>query len=106
MKIQRINKRSTGLFAMLTFVAFFLVTLIPDSQRASAVVVHHKVSVHHKAHAASKGSSFISVHHKVIPVIPEMHGEPTTVGVHKKANSTGDIIGGMIVGGEHGVLGG
>jgi hypothetical protein len=31
-----------------------------------------------------------------------MHGEPSTVGVHKKANSTSDIIGGMIVGGERG----
>ena len=34
--------------------------------------VHHKVTAHHKAHATSK------VHHKVIAVIPEMHGEPTT----------------------------
>jgi hypothetical protein len=45
------------------------------SGQAPAAAVHHKVTVHHKAHATSK------VHHKVIAVIPEMHGEPTTAAV-------------------------
>jgi hypothetical protein len=45
------------------------------SSQASTAAVHHKVTVHHKAHATSK------VHHKVIAVIPEMHGEPTTAAV-------------------------
>jgi hypothetical protein len=50
------------------------------TSQASTAAAHHKATVHHKA--ASK------VHHKVIAVIPEMHGEPTTAPVHKKAKST------------------
>jgi hypothetical protein len=34
---------------------------------------------------------------KVIRVIPEMHGGHTTLAVHKKANSTNDVTGGMII---------
>ena len=40
------------------------------SQATSAA--HHKVTVYHKVHTTAK------VYHKVIAVIPEMHGEPTT----------------------------
>jgi hypothetical protein len=28
-----------------------------------------------------------------------MHGGPTTFAMHKKANSTNDVLGGMIIGG-------
>jgi hypothetical protein len=101
MRTERIEKRSTVLFAV---VVLCTVTLTLASQHASAaatavrhkvtvhhkadtvsrqasgvVVVHHKVTVHHKAHTVSK------VHHKEIAVIPEMHGEATTAAVHKKA---------------------
>jgi hypothetical protein len=52
------------------------------TSQASTAGAHHKVTVPHKVHAASK------VHHKVIAVIPEMHGEPTTTAVHKKVKGT------------------
>jgi hypothetical protein len=38
----------------------------------ASTAAHHKVTVYHKVHATAK------VHHKVIAVIPEIHGEPTT----------------------------
>ena len=38
----------------------------------------------HKAHTVYK------VHHIIIQLIPEIHGEPTTAAVHKKASSTSD----------------
>ena len=78
MRTERIEKRSTVLFAV---VVLCTVTLTLASQHASAAAtaVRHKVTVHHKAHTVSK------VHHKEIAVIPEMHGEATTAAVHKKA---------------------
>jgi hypothetical protein len=96
MKMQGIQKRSTVFIAIVAIVALFVVTLTQASQQASAVVVHHKVAVHHKAHAAPsqasatavvvhhkvavhhKAHTVSKVHHKVIAVIPQMHGEPIT----------------------------
>ncbi|MFY9798766.1 MAG: hypothetical protein WAJ93_24020, partial [Candidatus Nitrosopolaris sp.] len=75
MKKERIKKTSTVLFAIVTVTALITVSLIPASQQASAVVVHHKVAVHHRAHTASKGN--ISVHQ--VAVIPEAHGKPDVV---------------------------
>ena len=73
MRRERIQKRSTTTTQLFAIVALSAVTLILASQHASAaVVVHHKVTVQHTAHTVSK------VHHKVIAVIPEMHGEPAT----------------------------
>ena len=103
MKKKRIKKTSTVFFIVVTFTALFAITLIPSSQQASAVV-HHKVAVHHVAHTASKGSSSISVHHKVIAVIPETHGKLLNATALKKLvkgpYGESDVIGGMIVGGE------
>jgi hypothetical protein len=38
----------------------------------ASTAAHHKVTVYHKDHTIAK------VHHKVIAIIPELHGEPTT----------------------------
>jgi hypothetical protein len=92
MKKKRIKKTSTVFFIVVT--ALFAVTLIPSSQQASAVV-HHKVAVHHIAHTA---------------IIPETHGKLLNATALKKLvkgpYGESDVIGGMIVGGERGVLGG
>ena len=65
MKKERIKKTSTVLFAIVTVTALITVSLIPASQQASAVVVHHKVAVHHRAHTASSQASAVVVHDKV-----------------------------------------
>jgi hypothetical protein len=89
MRTERIEK-TTVLFAV---VALSAVTLIVASQNASAAVVHHTTS--------------ISVHHKVIEVIPEAHGKSDIVlqnATAMKALTKGpygesDVIGGMMSGG-------
>jgi len=94
MRIERIDK-TTVLFAV---VALSAVTLILASQNASAALVHHKVVVH---------PTSISVHHKVIAVIPEAHGKSDIVlqnATAMKALTKGpygenDVIGGMMSGG-------
>jgi hypothetical protein len=103
MKKERIKKTSTVLFAIVTVTALITVSLIPASQQASAVVVHHKVAVHHRAHTASKGN--ISVHQ--VAVIPEAHGKPDVVlqnatalkALVKGPYGETDVIGGMMSGG-------
>ncbi len=67
MRTGRIEKR-TVLFVLVMLSA---VSLILASQNASAAVVHQKVVVDHKAHTASKSSTSIGVHDKLIAVIPE-----------------------------------
>jgi hypothetical protein len=125
MKKERIKKTSTVLFAIVTVTALITVSLIPASQQASAVVVHHKVAVHHKAHTASSQASAVVVHHKVavhhrahtaskgkisvhqIAVIPEAHGKPDVVlqnatalkALVKGPYGETDVIGGMMSGG-------
>ncbi|MGC2683266.1 MAG: hypothetical protein WA323_15500 [Candidatus Nitrosopolaris sp.] len=99
MKRERIQKRSTVLFGV---VALSAITLILASQHASAVVVvHHKVTVHHNAHTASKGK--ISVHQ--VAVIPEAHGIPllNATALNKELTKEvkgpygeSDVIGGMM----------
>ncbi len=103
MKKERIKKTSTVFFAIVTVTALITVSLIPASQQASAVVVHHKVAVHHRAHTASKGK--ISVHQ--VAVIPEAHGKPDVVlqnatalkALVKGPYGETDVIGGMMSGG-------
>ena len=99
MKKERLKKTSTVLFAIVTVTALITVSLISASQQASAVVVHHKVAVHHRDHTASKGK--ISVHQ--VAVIPEVHGR-TLNATALKALVKGpygetDVIGGMMSGG-------
>jgi hypothetical protein len=103
-KKERIKKTRTVFFAIVIITALFAVSLITASQNASAaVVVHHKVAVHHKAHTASKGKTSNSVHHKVIAVIPEVHGRTLNATALKKLvkgpYGESDVIGGMIAGG-------
>jgi hypothetical protein len=69
MRTERIEKRSTVLFAI---VALYTVTLILASQHASAAAVHHKVTVHPKAHTVSSQSAAVVVYHKVT-VHPKAH---------------------------------
>jgi hypothetical protein len=100
MRSERIEKRSTVLFAV---VALSAVTLMLASQHASAaVVVHHKVTVQHNAETGSK------VHHKIILVDPQAHGVPllnaTALNKELAKEVKGpygehDIIGGMMSGG-------
>jgi hypothetical protein len=102
-KKERIKKTRNIFFAIVIITALFAVSLITASQNASAAVVHHKVAVHHKAHTASKGKTSISVHHKVIAVIPEVHGRTLNATALKKLvkgpYGESDVIGGMIAGG-------
>jgi hypothetical protein len=102
MRRERIQKRSTVLFAV---VALSAVTLILASQHVSAAV-YHKAAVHQKAHTASSQVSTAvasNVHHKVIPVIPEVHGKPLNATALKKLvkgpYGESDVIGGMMSGG-------
>jgi hypothetical protein len=72
MKREQIKKTSL-VFATVIVTALFAISLMMASQHTSAAVEHHKVSLHHKAHSASKDSSG-SVH-KVVAVVPETHGK-------------------------------
>ena len=77
MKREQIKKTSL-VFATVSVTALFAISLMMASQYTHAAAVeHHKVSLHHKAHSASKDSSG-SVH-KVIAVIPEAHNNPDKV---------------------------
>ena len=108
MKKERMKKTSSVFFAIVTVTALFTVSLITASQQATAVVVHHKVAVHHKAHTvfsqtsahtASKGK--ISVHQ--VAVIQEVHGKILNATELKKLvkgpYGESDVIGGMMSGG-------
>ena len=94
-------KKTSLVFATVIVTALFAISLMMASQHTSAAVEHHKVSLHHKAHSASKDSSG-SVH-KVVKVVPETHGkildaaalEKLTKGPH----GNNIVIGGRIVGG-------
>ena len=115
MKKERIKKTSTVFFAIVTVTALFTVSLITASQQASAVVVHHKVAVHHKAHTVSSQTSAVAVHHKAhtaskgkisvhqVAVIPEVHGKILNATELKKLvkgpYGESDVIGGMMSGG-------
>ena len=104
LKSEQIKKTYTVFFLTVTVTALFAVSLITASQHASAaVIVHHKVAVHHKAHTTSKDPSGSSSVHKVIAVIPEAHGEPVTAAALKKlvTGPSGEsiVIGGRIVDG-------
>jgi hypothetical protein len=92
-------QRPLVLFAMVVVIALFAVTLRVASQDASAaIVVHHKVTVHHKGK--------ISVHQVVVD--PQAHGIPLLNATALKKEiakevkgSYGekDVIGGMMSGG-------
>jgi hypothetical protein len=119
MKTEQIKNTSTLFFAIVIVTALFAVNLITTSQNASAaVVVHHKVAVHHKAHTASNQASVIVVHHKVavqhightasqgtiivhrvVAVIPETHGASAPELLKIMKSSKGNVIGGTIVDG-------
>jgi hypothetical protein len=113
MKRERIKKTSTVFFAIVTVTALFAVSFIMASQNASAAaVVHHKVTVHHKAHIASNQATAVAVHHKdrtasqgtisvhkVVAVIPETHGASAPEQIKIMKSSKGNVIGGMIVDG-------
>jgi len=82
-----------SIVAVTAVVLLFAVSLITVSQHASAtVLVHHKVTVHHKAHTASvHASTTVTLHHKAhtaskgkisvhqVAVIPEAHNNPDKV---------------------------
>jgi hypothetical protein len=134
-------QRSLVLFATVAVVTLFAATLMPASQQASAhhkthtastlsttpsaaVVVHHKVTVHHKAHTApSQASAAVVVHHKVtvhhkahtaskgkisvhqLAVDPQAHGVPllNATAIKKEIAKEvkgpygeSDVIGGMM----------
>jgi hypothetical protein len=115
MKRKRIKKTSTVFFAIVTVTALFAVSSIMASQNASAaIVVHHKVTVHHKDHIASSQASAtaVVVHHKdrtasqgtisvhkVVAVIPETHGASAPELLKIMKSSKGNVIGGTIVDG-------
>jgi hypothetical protein len=115
MKRERIKKTSTVFFAIVTVTALFAASFIMTSQNASAaIVVHHKVAVHHKAHIASSQASAtaVVVHrkdrtasqgtisvHKVVAVIPETHGASAPELPKIMKTTKGNVIGGMIVDG-------
>jgi hypothetical protein len=115
MKRERIKKTSTVFFAIVTVTALFAASFIMTSQNASAaIVVHHKVAVHHKAHIASSQASAtaVVVHrkdrtasqgtisvHKVVAVIPETHGASAPELLKIMKTTKGNVIGGMIVDG-------
>src|SRR5215472_2566632 len=100
MKREQIKKTSL-VFAIVIVTALFAISLTMASQHTSAAVEHHKVSLHHKAHSASKDSSG-SVH-KVIAVIPEAHNNPNKVlanatamkALTKGPDGNSIVIGGM-----------
>ena len=63
--------------------------MITASQQATALVVHHKVAVHHKAHTVSSQTSALVVHHKVA-VHHKAHtvsSQTSAVVVHHKAHT-------------------
>jgi hypothetical protein len=96
MKRERIKKTSNVFFAIVTVTALIAVSFIMASQNASAaIVVHHKLAVHHKDRTASQGT--ISVH-KVVAAIPETHGASAPE-LLKIMTTKGNVIGGMIVDG-------
>ena len=115
LKRERIKKTSTVFFAIVTVTALFTVSFIMASQNASAaIVVHHKVAVHHKDHIASSQASAraVTVHHightasqgtisvhKVVAVIPETHGASAPELLKIMKSSKGNVIGGTIVDG-------
>ncbi|MFY9795633.1 MAG: hypothetical protein WAK17_04700 [Candidatus Nitrosopolaris sp.] len=113
MKRERIKKTSTVFFAIVTVTALFAASFIMASQNASAaIVVHHKVAVHHKAHIASNQATAVAVHHKdrtasqgtisvhkVVAVIPETHGASAPELLKIMKSSKGNVIGGTIVDG-------
>ena len=115
MKKERMKKTSTVFFAIVTVTALFTVSLITASQQATALAVHHKVAVHHKAHTVSSQTSAVVVHHKAhtaskgkisvhqVAVIPEMHGKILNATELKKLvkgpYGESDVIGGMMSGG-------
>ena len=81
-----------SIVAVTAVVLLFAVSLITVSQHASAtVLVHHKVTVHHKAPASVHASTRVTVHHKAhtaskgkisvhqVAVIPEAHNNPDKV---------------------------
>jgi len=100
MKREQIKKTSL-VFATVIVTALFAISLMMASQHTSAAVEHHKVSLHHKAHSASKDSSG-SVH-KVVAVVPETHGKILDATALEKLTKGPDgnsiVIGGRIVGG-------
>jgi len=100
MKREQIKKTSL-VFATVIVTALFAISLMMASQHTSAAVEHHKVSLHHKAHSASKDTSG-SVH-KVVAVVPETHGKILDAAALEKLTKGPDgnsiVIGGRIVGG-------
>jgi len=96
MKREQIKKTSL-VFATVIVTALFAISLMMASQHTSAAVEHHKVSLHHKAHSASKDSSG-SVH-KVVAVVPETHGKILDATALEKLTKGPDgnsiVIGGM-----------
>src|SRR5215469_3698324 len=97
MKRDQIKKTSLA-FATVIVTALFAGSLIMTSQHtAAAAAEHHKVSLHHKAHSASKDSSG-SVH-KVVAVVPETHGKILDATALEKLTKGPDgnsiVIGGM-----------
>jgi len=94
-------KKTYLVFATVIVTALFAISLMMASQHTSAAVEHHKVSLHHKAHSASKDSSG-SVH-KVVKVVPETHGKILDAAALEKLTKGPDgnsiVIGGRIVGG-------
>src|SRR5215469_6025319 len=99
MKRDQIKKTSLA-FATVIVTALFAGSLIMASQHTSAAAAaaeHHKVSLHHKAHSASKDSSG-SVH-KVVAVVPETHGKILDATALEKLTKGPDgnsiVIGGM-----------
>src|SRR5215469_8084718 len=96
MKRDQIKKTSLA-FATVIVTALFAGSLIMASQHTSALAEHHKVSLHHKAHSASKDSSG-SVH-KVVAVVPETHGKILNASALEKLTKGPDgnsiVIGGM-----------
>ena len=99
MKRDQIKKTSLA-FATVIVTALFAGSLIMASQHTSAAAAaaeHHKVSLHHKVHSASKDSSG-SVH-KVVAVVPETHGKILNASALEKLTKGPDgnsiVIGGM-----------
>jgi hypothetical protein len=114
MKRERMKKTSIVFFAIVTVTALFAVSFIMASQNASAaIVVHHKVAVHHKAHIASSQASTtaVAVHHKdrtasqdtisvhKVVAVPETHGASAPELLKIMKSSKSNVIGGTIVDG-------
>ena len=96
MKREQIKKTSL-VFATVIVTALFAISLMMASQHTSAAVEHHKVSLQHKAHSASKDSS--GGVHKVVAVVPETHGKILDATALEKLTKGPDgnsiVIGGM-----------